>query len=53
MVPEQVKLCFESRMELLILSGEVQSDLLGRTLVGMWRVFLERETEGRETGVGS
>lgn len=50
MVPKQVRLYPESKGELSILSGEVKSDLLGRTLVGMLRVFW-KETEARETGL--
>lgn len=48
MGPKQIRLYLESRGNLLILSGEVKSDLLGRrTLVAMWRMFLEKVGDGR------
>lgn len=52
MAPKQVRLYLENQVELSILGGEVKSDLLGRTLVGMLRVFW-KEVEGRETSLGS
>lgn len=52
MAPKQVRLYLENQGELSILGGEVKSDLLGRTLVGMLRVFW-KEVEGRETSLGS